>query len=159
MILSIALSIIASATVVEKASSAWVHRRNATDRIAVLALAGSLNERVAEKRIFASFAQVFSSLSKIQPSFSSQDQASLAKVTRLGDTRICASRPAQGKKLQELCADVLFWLKLDLWEDVRGLLFGLAKLLIGRGPKRRGGGGANDIDVRKGKTITGAIGQ
>ena len=134
--LSIALSTITLATVVETDLSVWAHKRNATAQIAVLASASNLNESEAKKRMSASFNPEFASLFRIQPLFSSQDQASLAEETRLGDARICASRSAQrGEKLQELCADVLFWLKFDLQEDIRGPLLGLAESLMGKGPQ------------------------
>ena len=66
----------------------------------VLALAGSLKERVTDRRISESFEAELPSLFSIQPLFLSHDRASFAKVTGLGEAVICASRSAQGKKSQ-----------------------------------------------------------
>ena len=80
----------------------------------------------------ASFNPEFASLFKIQPLLSSQDRASVAEDTGLGDAMICASRSARGEKLRELWADVLFWLKFDPQEVVQGPLLGLTESLMGK---------------------------
>ena len=127
LILSITFSIITSVTVVAISLSAWSRRRKATKRIMELASAGSLKDKVAERSISASFNLEFSSEGSNHPLFSSQDRASLAKVTRLGDAVICASMSAWVEKFQGLCADVLLGLTLDLQEAFWGPVFGLAE--------------------------------
>ena len=127
LIWSITFLILASVTVVAISSSAWSRRRKATEWIAVLASAGSLNNKVAERSISASFDLEISSEGSSHPLFLSQDRASFAKVTGLGDTVICASRSARVEKLRVLCAEVLFGLMLDLQEAVRGPVFYLKK--------------------------------
>ena len=89
----------------------------------MLASAGSLNDRVAKKRMSTSFELVLSSEFNIQPLPLSQDWASLAEDTRLGVAVICTSRSGWGKKPQVFCDDVLFWLPLVLHESVRDPVF------------------------------------
>ena len=79
--------------------SAWARRRNATERMAMLASAVSLKESVAAKRTSDNFELVLSSLLSIQPLLSNQDRASFAEVTGLGVAVIWASRSARGEKL------------------------------------------------------------
>ena len=71
----------------------------------MLASASSLNNNVAESSISVSFALDVPLLVRSQPLLSSQDQASLAKVARLGVVMTCTSRLGW-----ELWDDVLFWL-------------------------------------------------
>jgi hypothetical protein len=68
--------------------------------MAVLALAGNLNESVAAKSTSDNLEMVLSSLLSIQPLLSNQDRASFAEVTGLGVAVIWASRSARGEKLR-----------------------------------------------------------
>ena len=70
--------------------------------MAVLASAGSLNESVADNRMSVSFTLDGPSLFRSQPLLLSQDWASLAKVTGLGEALTCASRSSWGEKSQGL---------------------------------------------------------
>jgi hypothetical protein len=78
--------------------SAWAWRRKATEQMAVLALTGSLNECVAQRRIFKSLMLVLSLLLSSHHLPSSQDQASFAEETGLGEAVTCTLRLARGKK-------------------------------------------------------------
>ena len=62
--------------------------------MAVLALAGNLNESVANRRMSNRFELELSSLFRSQPLLLSQDQAYFAKETGLGEVVICTSRLA-----------------------------------------------------------------
>jgi hypothetical protein len=123
LILLITFLIIASVTVVAISSSAWSQKRKATKWIVMLASARSLKDKVAKRSISASFNLEFSSEENSHPLFLSQDQASFAEVTRLGDAVICASTLVWVEKLWGFCADVLFGLMLDPWEVVREPVF------------------------------------
>lgn len=116
--LLIILSTIASVTVEASVSSARSHKRNATKWMVVLASAGSLKDKVAVSRISASFNLESSLEVSNHPLLLSQDWVSFADDTGLGDTAICASRSAQGEKPWRFCADTVFRLLLELWEDV-----------------------------------------
>ena len=70
-----------------------------------------------------SFELVLSSEFNIQPLPSSQDWASLAKDTGLGEAVICTSRSGRGKKPWVFCDDVLFWLPLVPHESVQDPVF------------------------------------
>ena len=70
--------------------------------MAMLASAGNLNDNVANSNILASFALDMPLLFRSQLLLLSQEQASLAKETRLGEAVTCPSRLAQGKKPWEL---------------------------------------------------------
>ena len=107
-ILSIILSMNRLATVDVKVWSAWARRRKATDRMAVLASGGSLNESVVVRSISASLELVSSSQLSIQPLLSSQDWASLAEDTGLGVAVTWASKLGRGERLRVLCDDVEF---------------------------------------------------
>ena len=96
------------ATVDVKVWSAWARRRKATDRMAVLASGGSLNESVVVRSISASLELVSSSQLSIQPLLSSQDWASLAEDTGLGVAVTWASKLGRGERLRVLCDDVEF---------------------------------------------------
>jgi hypothetical protein len=117
LILSITLSMMPSAIVAAVLSLVWACKRNATARIAVQASAGSLKESVAARSMSESFALELSSELSIQPLFSSQDRASFAEETGLGEAVICASRSAWDEKSRVLCGDVVFWL---LWTPHEG---------------------------------------
>ena len=111
-------------------SLVWACIRNATAQIAVQASAGSLNESVAARSMSESFVPELSSELSIQPLFSSQDQASFAEVTGLGEAVICASRSARGEKSWVLCGDVVFWLLLVPCESTQDPVFCLEESLI-----------------------------
>ena len=85
---------------------------------------------MAAKRTSDNFELVLSLLLSIQPLLSTQDQASLAEVTRLGMAVTWASRSAQGEKLQAFCDDVELWLPLAPREGARGPFFCLDTSLI-----------------------------
>ena len=70
-------------SVEENILSAWAWRRKVTERMAVIALAGNLNESVADKRMSNSLELVLSLLLSSQPFPSSQDWASFAEDTGL----------------------------------------------------------------------------
>ena len=130
LILSITLSMTPSAIVAAVLPLVWACKRNATARIAVQASAGSLKESVAARSMSESFALELSSELSIQPLFLSQDRASLAEVTGLGEAVICASRSARGKKSWALCGDVVFWLLLVPRENAQDPVFCLEESLI-----------------------------
>ena len=123
LILSITLSMTPSTIVAAVLSLVWACIRNATARIAVQASAGSLNESVAARSMSESFAPDLSSELSIQPLFSSQDQASFAEETGLGEALICASRSARGEKSRALCGDMVFWLLLVPRESAQDPVF------------------------------------
>ena len=91
--------------------------RNMAAGIALQVSASNLNKSVAAKSMSESFMLELSSEFSIQPLFSSQDWASIAKETRLGEAVICASRSAWDEKSRVLCGDVVFWL---LWTPHEG---------------------------------------
>ena len=66
---------------------------------------------------------MFSSLVSSQPLLSSQDRASLAEETELGEEAARASRSDRGKKLRVLCGDVALELLLSPREDAQAPVF------------------------------------
>ena len=106
--------------------------------------AGNLKDKVAEKRMSESFALVLSSEFSNQPLPSSQDWASFAKDTGLGEAVICTSRSGRDEKPQAFCGDVLFWLLMVPCESVRDPVFCLKESPI----LKQGGGVAGFGDRR-----------
>ena len=130
LILSITLSMTPSTIVAAVLLLVWACIRNTTAQITVQASAGSLNKSVAARSMSESFAPKLSSELSIQPLFSSQDRASFAEETGLGEAVICASRSAQGEKSRALCGDVVFWLLLVPCESAQDPVFCLEESLI-----------------------------